>query len=118
MWGKIEFLINKKGININQFSMDTKISSQLVYGWKKGKSIPSLAMLDKVSKYFDVPITYFLDGRLTEENENFTDDDLLLARELNKSDKVDLIKDIMKIQKEKDIEIIELITKKILEGQK
>lgn len=118
MWEKIEFLINKKGINLNQFAIDVKISSQLIYGWKKGKSVPSLAMLDKVSKYFDVPISYFLDGKLTNENTDFSNDDLILARELNRSDKIDLIKDIMKIQKDKDIEIIELITKKILEGQK
>lgn len=117
MWYNIQKLLDKNGMNINEFSLKIGISSQVIYRWRNGTSKPSLEMLKKLAEYFGVSVSYFETGKLVEENENFTDDDLLLARELNRSDKVELIKDIMKIQKEKDVEIIELITKKILESQ-
>ena len=60
MWGIIENLIKNEGLNINQFSLKVGISSQVLYRWKDGSSKPSIDMLDKVAKYFNVPVSYLL----------------------------------------------------------
>lgn len=118
MFELLEKIMEIRGVSLLDLTKNTSVSQQQFSNWKYKKSKPSTDTLIELAKFFEVPISYFFDSKLVEENTNFSNDDLLMARELNKSDKVELIKSIMKIQNEKDIQLIDMLTKKILETQK
>ena len=119
MWEYISEVMGYKGISFYQLSKATGISQQLISRWKKGDVKPKRENIVKIANYLNVPESYFYTGKMVEgQKEDFTTKDIMLARDINNYDRAKLIRDIMKIQKDKDIEIIELITKKILEGQK
>ena len=119
MWEYISEALGYKGISFYQLSKATGISQQLIGQWKKGIAKPKHDNIIKIAKFLNIPENYFYTGKMIDgQKEDFTTGDILLARDINNFDRAELIRDIMKIQKDKDIEIIELITKKILEGQK
>lgn len=54
----------RKERNLNQLkvAMDLNISREALSHYENGKREPSLDMLNKLSKYFDVSIDYLING--------------------------------------------------------
>ena len=54
----------RKSRNLNQqkVAMDLNISREALSHYENGKREPSLDMLNKLSKYFDVSIDYLING--------------------------------------------------------
>ena len=52
-------LIKDKGMTIAEFCQDAKISSTTVWNWLSGCKKPRPANLEKLAKYFNVPIERF-----------------------------------------------------------
>ena len=54
----------RKSRNLNQqkVAMDLNISREALSHYENGKREPSLEMLNRLSKYFNVPIDYLING--------------------------------------------------------
>ncbi len=61
MYEKYQALLAEKNKTSYQVSKETGISQTAFSNWKSGRSEPSLESLSKLSKYFGVPIEYFLE---------------------------------------------------------
>ncbi len=57
---KFEELVRKNGVTAYAVSKATGIPSSTFSDWKKGKSKPKIEKLQKIAKYFDVSVSYFL----------------------------------------------------------
>ncbi len=61
MYEKYQALLAKENKTSYQVSKETGISQTAFSNWKTGRSEPGLESLSKLSKYFGVPIEYFLE---------------------------------------------------------
>ena len=66
MYEKYRALLDKENETSYQVSKETGISQTAFSNWKSGRSKPGLESLNKLSKYFGVPIEYFLEQDSTE----------------------------------------------------
>lgn len=60
MYSKFEQLLTERGISTYKVSKDTNIAASTLSDWKHGKSKPKIDKLIKLSRYFDVPLEFFL----------------------------------------------------------
>ena len=60
MYSKFEQLLSERNISTFKVSKDTNIAASTFSDWKHGKSKPKIDKLMILSKYFKVPITYFI----------------------------------------------------------
>lgn len=60
MFGKIEKLMNERGITAYRLSKDTGIAQSSLSDWKTGKSKPGAEKLYILARYFGVPMEFFL----------------------------------------------------------
>ena len=61
MYSKFELLLEKNNVTAYQVSKATGIVQSTFTDWKTGRSKPGVEKLYLLSKYFDVPIEYFLE---------------------------------------------------------
>ena len=61
MFSKFELLLKRDGITAYQVSKATGIGQSTFTDWKTGRSKPGVEKLYLLSKYFSVPIEYFLE---------------------------------------------------------
>lgn len=61
MYEKFALLLEKTHKTASQVSRDTGIAENIFSYWKRGRSKPKVDKLLILAKYFDVPVTYFLD---------------------------------------------------------
>lgn len=66
LYEKYRALLDKENKTSYQVSKETGISQTAFSNWKSGRSEPGLESLNKLSKYFGVPIEYFLEQDSTE----------------------------------------------------
>ena len=66
LYEKYRALLDKENKTSYQVSKETGISKTAFSNWKSGRSEPGLESLNKLSKYFGVPIEYFLEQDSTE----------------------------------------------------
>lgn len=88
MYEKFSKLLQEKQLSTYRVSKDTGISQQTFSDWKIGKSKPKLDKLQKIAKYFGVPVDYFSD-----ENENL---DIKKLTPIN-DDRRELYEDLAKL---------------------
>ena len=68
-YDKFDYLCKKKGVACSKAALDAGISKSLVTKWKTmGTKMPSPEVLDKLSKYFAVPVSELLDEEAQKEN--------------------------------------------------
>ena len=68
MYKKFQALLAKSGKTSAQVSRETGIPQNVLSYWKSGRSQPKVDKLITLSKYFGVPLEYFLD--IGEEDDN------------------------------------------------
>lgn len=61
MYSKYAELRDSKGVTDYRVSKETGITKSTFSDWKSGRSSPGPQKLLLLSKYFDVPIEYFLE---------------------------------------------------------
>lgn len=61
LYEKYKKLLDKSNKTSYQVAKETGISQTAFSNWKSGRSEPGLESLSKLSKYFNVPIEYFLE---------------------------------------------------------
>ena len=61
MYDKIQKLLDERGLTSYQLSQATGIAPSSLSDWKSGRSKPKLDKLLKLSKYFSVPLEYFVE---------------------------------------------------------
>ena len=61
MYEKYQALLAKSGKTSAQVSRETGIPQNVLSYWKSGRSQPKVDKLITLSKYFGVPLEYFLD---------------------------------------------------------
>ena len=61
MYEKYVELRDAAGVNDKTVAIETKIPTSTFSDWKKGKSKPKIEKLIKISNFFDVPVTVFLE---------------------------------------------------------
>lgn len=61
MYKKFAMLLEETNKTIYRVSADTGISTTTLYDWRDGRSKPKVDKLTTLSKYFGVPIEYFLE---------------------------------------------------------
>lgn len=66
MYGKVKKLCGEKGISIYFLEKELKLSTGSVIKWNK--SVPRIETILKLSRYFGVPIEYFLSPESKTEN--------------------------------------------------
>lgn len=88
LYNTIKELCDSRGISVSKMSSDIGIHRNVMPRLKasEGKKTLSLQTLEKLSSYFDVPITYFIDekdadrhGPPLQQTPTITDDDLMFA---------------------------------------
>ena len=55
-------LIEDRNTSVAKISRATGIPPTTMYDWAKGRTNPSFEHVVRLSKHFDVPITYFAEG--------------------------------------------------------
>ena len=60
MYSKFEQLLAERNISTYKVSKDTNIAASTLSDWKHGKSKPKIDKLVILSKYFGVPLEFFL----------------------------------------------------------
>ena len=63
MYQKIERLLKEKDVSAYRVAKDTGIAQRSFSDWKAGVCKPSFDNLIILSKYFNVPLDYFLEER-------------------------------------------------------
>lgn len=58
---KIDACIKASGLDRTNFASKIGIPESTIRNWKRNNSIPAADILFKISKYFNVPMEYFLD---------------------------------------------------------
>lgn len=61
MFSKFELLLKRDGVTAYQVAKATGIGQSTFTDWKTGRSKPGVEKLHLLSKYFNVPIEYFLE---------------------------------------------------------
>lgn len=56
-------LLQKNNVTTYRVCKDGKISTTIMSNWKMGYTSPSIPTLEKLSKYFKVPMSYFLEDK-------------------------------------------------------
>lgn len=88
LYNTIKELCDSRGISVSKMSSDIGIHRNVMPRLKasEGKKTLSLQTLEKLSAYFDVPITHFIDekdadrhGPPPQQTPTITDDDLMFA---------------------------------------
>lgn len=67
MYEKFVELLEETNKTAYQVSKDTKIAQSVLSDWKTGKSTPKVDKLQKIAKYFGVPVDYFLEDIAAEK---------------------------------------------------
>lgn len=60
MYSKFEQLLSERKVSTYKVSKDTNIAASTFSDWKHGKSKPKIDKLVILSKYFGVPLEFFL----------------------------------------------------------
>lgn len=63
MYEKFAELLAKNNVTAYQVSQATGISTATLTSWKQGVYTPKIEKLMLIAKYFDVPITYFIEEK-------------------------------------------------------
>lgn len=63
MYEKFAELLAKNNVTAYQVSQATGISTATLTSWKQGVYTPKIEKLMLIAKYFDVPITYFIEDK-------------------------------------------------------
>ena len=56
MYDKVKALCDSKGISIAELEKTLEIGNGTIGKWKKHKIVPSLTSLQKIARFFEVPI--------------------------------------------------------------
>ena len=59
---KIEACYKAVGKDRTHFAQEIGVPESTIRNWKRYNSVPAADILYKISKYFNVPMEYFLDG--------------------------------------------------------
>lgn len=62
MYQKYAKLRDERGLTDYRVALDTGISTATLTNWKKGNYNPKNNKLLLLAKYFNVPVTYFIEG--------------------------------------------------------
>lgn len=62
MYEKFAMLLEERHKTASQVSRDTGIAENIFSYWKSGRSKPKVDKLMILAQYFDVPVTFFLEG--------------------------------------------------------
>ena len=62
MYKKFEKLLNERGLTAYRVAKDTGLTTVMFSEWKKGKANPKADKLLILSRYFGVPMEYFLEA--------------------------------------------------------
>lgn len=62
IYNRIEDLCIAKGLNLNELSKSTNISSNTIYNWKNNHAIPTIPMLEQLCTSFDITLEQFFCG--------------------------------------------------------
>lgn len=63
LYEKFAELLAKNNVTAYQVSQATGISTATLTSWKQGVYTPKIEKLMLIAKYFDVPITYFIEDK-------------------------------------------------------
>lgn len=64
MYERFKELCKRKGVSVSKACKDIGISPGNVNNWKQRDSIPSSEICNRIAKYFDVSIDYFVTGKI------------------------------------------------------
>lgn len=63
-YSHFEWLLSQKGVTPYQVAKATGVSTVTLTYWKNGRSAPKTDKLSKIAEYFDVPVSYLVDGAM------------------------------------------------------
>lgn len=84
MYETFEKLMKLKGVNASEVSRETGISRTFFSEWKNGKYNPKMDKLQKIAKYFGVPVSMFTEINFESNNKDYYEDakTAILAQEM------------------------------------
>ena len=75
MYRKFEEFMQERGLSPYKVSKEAHVSQPTLSDWKRGKSEPKRATLEKICSTYEIPITYFYeDDKLYKEKEDTLSD--------------------------------------------
>lgn len=69
MYKKFKKLLEEHNVTAYKVAKDNEIATVTFTHWKQGKYTPKTDKLQKISDYFGVPITYFLEENESDKSE-------------------------------------------------
>ena len=69
-------LLNEKGVSANKLSVECGLNNAAITEWKKGKCNPSVKALEKIAKYFGLPLSYFYEEHNDVSKEKFPSEEI------------------------------------------
>lgn len=91
MNNRIRRLREEKHMTQVRLSIELEVSQETISAYEKGKHLPSLNSLIKMSQIFDASMDYimgFCDVRMPAEKDNLPDDEALLISRYRQFDKI------------------------------
>lgn len=61
MYNKVKELCDSKGISIAELEKTLEIGNGTIGKWKNTNIVPTLTSIQKIARFFDVPITDLID---------------------------------------------------------
>lgn len=102
-------LLEEKGLNSNQVSKATGISTSTFTDWKKGRSKPNQKNMLKIAEYFGVSLDYLMTGKEPEFDKYSAESAHLVAKIRNDAGLTQALDKYFELSDKKKKHVIELI---------
>lgn len=103
-------LLEEKGLNSNQVSKATGISTSTFTDWKKGRSKPNQKNMLKIAEYFGVSLDYLMTGKEPEFDKYGAESAHLVAKIRNDAGLTQALEKYFELSVKKKKHVIELIS--------
>lgn len=102
-------LLEEKGLNSNQVSKATGISTSTFTDWKKGRSNPNQKNMLKIAEYFGVSLDYLMTGKEPEFDKYGVEETHLYSQIRNDAELFKALSKYFELSDAKKKHVVELI---------
>lgn len=107
MYEKFEKLLKEKNVTPYRVHKETGISTATLSDWKNGKSQPKKDKIEKICEYFGVPVSYFYEENVGNENQYYINDETArVAQEIFENKELRALFDVQRGMSAEDLQAL------------
>lgn len=107
MYEKFEKLLKEKNVTPYRVHKETGISTATLSDWKNGKSQPKKDKIEKICEYFGVPVSYFYEENVGNENQYYINEETAqVAQEIFENKELRALFDVQRGMSAEDLQAL------------